>query len=89
MKLKPPAGGGKSLIFFTESFINWFVRTADSFRNDASDCLYEWVIMNHWLSRFVQRRTFIHEWNTAVFALEMRSATAVTLFGTIFVDDIE
>ncbi len=31
---------------------------------------------------------FIHEWNTAVFALEMRSGSAVTLFGTIFLDEM-
>ncbi len=32
---------------------------------------------------------FIHEWNTAVFAFRDAQRSAVTLFGTIFVDDIE
>ncbi len=44
MKLKPPVGGGKSLILSLNHSFDWFVWTADSFRNEASDSLYEWVI---------------------------------------------
>ncbi len=58
MKLKPPVGGGKSLILSRNHLFNWFVRTADSFLNEASDCLCRWVIMNHWLTRFTNTTVF-------------------------------
>ncbi len=44
MKLKPPVGGSKSLSLSLNHSFNRFVQTADSFRNEASDSLYEWVI---------------------------------------------
>ncbi len=39
MKLKLPLGGGKLLILSLNHLFNWFVWTADSFRNKASPCL--------------------------------------------------
>ncbi len=71
--------------FSLNHLFNWFVRTADSFWNEASDCIYEWVIVNHWLTRFVQKCS-LNE-TPLCLLLEMRSGSAVTLFVTIFVDD--
>ncbi len=44
IKIKLPVGGGKSLILSLNQLVNWLVWTSDSFRNEASDCLCEWVI---------------------------------------------
>ncbi len=43
-QLKLSLGGSKLLILSLNHSLNWFIRKADSFRNKARDCLYEWVI---------------------------------------------
>lgn len=44
MKQKLPVDGNKSLSLSLNHSFNRFVQTADSFRNEASDSLYERVI---------------------------------------------
>ncbi len=87
MKLKPPAGGGKSLISFNMKSI---IYSIDSFeRLIHSGMKQVTVFMNgeSWITRFVQKRSSFMNETPLCLLLEMRSGSAVTLFRTIFVDE--
>ncbi len=59
-------------VFMNESLNHWltrFIQTPDSFRNEASDCLYEWV--NESLTHFIHSNTwFIKKWSKWLFMNE-------------------
>ncbi len=59
IKIKLPAGGGKSLILSLNHLFNWLVWTADSFRNEASDWMGNWIIDS--LDSFINAGSFINE----------------------------
>ncbi len=50
-------------VFMNESLNHWltrFVQTADSFRNEASDCLYEWVTES--LTHSIRSNCWLSDW---------------------------
>ncbi len=65
-------------VLMSESFIhsfNWFIQTADSFRNEASDCPYEWATES-----FDSLDSFKKS--------ETHNSSAVALIGTIFIKSL-
>ncbi len=88
LKLKLPAGGGMSLILSLNHSLNWFVRTSDSFRNEAKVT----VFMNgSWITDSLDSfKHAVHSWmkHTAVFAFRDAQRLSCYLFGTIFLDDM-
>ncbi len=68
MKLIPPAGGGMSLIFITESFIQ-LIRSNVWFIQEWSKWQALWMGNHESLTHSIHlNKQFIHEWNTTVFA---------------------
>ncbi len=85
MKLKPPVGGGKSLSL-NHSFdsFKWLIHSGMK-----QVTVFMNGLLNHWLTRFVQKHRFIHKRNTRCVSLEMHSSSAVTLCGNILIDEIK
>ncbi len=85
-------GSGSKCLFSWASHL--FIHSTDSFKRLIhSETSQLAVVMNgplnHWLTRFVQKRGFIQQRNTAVCCSETLNSSAVALIGTIFVGKTE
>ncbi len=52
-----------------------FVQTADSFKNEPSASLYDWLL-NHWFDRYIA--SYVNGWNTAY--VTQKCATNAVIF---------
>ncbi len=60
---------------------------ADPFRNEANDCLYEWIIES--LTQMIHSKTDSFRNETLQCCSEMRKYSDPAFFGTIFVGKTE
>ncbi len=73
---------------------HWIIDSLDSFKRLIRSETGQLAVLmngplNHWLTRFIQKRRFAQKRNTAVCCSETHNSSAVALIATIFVSEIE
>ncbi len=75
MKLKPPVGDSKWLLMSESLRFNWFILTADSFRNKPFDCVNEWITES--VLQPIRSKSWFIQWLNTVYCSDTQNSAVI------------